>query len=143
MDVLPAKVFGKGIEFVCRLKADGSFVKRYGTYASFGDDLDYLVEVTLKDDERKDPPITKDTLVALGILTSEEFESCADLTRQTAKIIAADLKEKGMQLYDLKFEFGKHGGDVILMDEISAGCMRVYKDDKIVAPMDLGRLVLG
>jgi phosphoribosylaminoimidazole-succinocarboxamide synthase len=142
MVVKPAEIFGKGLEFVCRLKADGSFVRRYGTYTNFGDDLNYIVEVTLKDDAKGDPPITKDALVTLKILTEQEYETCASLTKKTAKILAEDLNKKGLELYDLKFEFGKHQNEIILIDEISAGCMRVYKNGKIVAPMDLGKLVL-
>lgn len=143
MDVKPAAIFGKGLEFVCRRKAYGSFIRRYGAYVQAGEDLGYLVEVTLKDDARQDPPITKEALTALKILTPEDYETCAALTKKTAKIIAADLEKKGLQLYDLKFEFGKNNGAVILIDEISAGCMRVYKDGKIVPPMELGSLILG
>ncbi|MDR0272095.1 MAG: phosphoribosylaminoimidazolesuccinocarboxamide synthase [Clostridiales bacterium] len=141
MEVLPVIMFGKGVEFVCRRKADGSFLRRYGAYASFGDDLDFLVEVTLKDDERKDPPITKDSLVALGILSAEEYDVCAELTKKITKIISADLQKNGAVLYDIKFEFGKNGNDILLADEISAGSMRVYKDGKMVAPMDLSKLI--
>jgi phosphoribosylaminoimidazole-succinocarboxamide synthase len=142
MDVKPAKIFGQGLEFVCRRKADGSFVRRYGAYVEKGADLDYIVEVTLKDDAKGDPPITKDALVTLKILTADEYETCSALTKKIAKILAEDLAKKGLELFDLKFEFGKHGDEIILIDEISAGCMRVYKDGKIVAPMDLGGLVL-
>jgi len=143
MDVLPVKMFGQGIEFVCRRKADGGFLRRYGAYASFGKELDYLVEITLKDDDRQDPPITKDTLVVLGIMTAEEFDICKNLTQKITKIMARDLEAKGLDLVDIKYEFGKNEGKIILADEISAGCMRVYKDGKIVPPMELGTLVLG
>ena len=72
MVVKPAVVFGKGIEVICRLKAVGSFIRRYGDYIESGADLDSFVEVTLKDNDREDPPITKDALAMLGILTNEE-----------------------------------------------------------------------
>ena len=32
MEVLPCTVFGKGLEVICRLKATGSFIRRYGDY---------------------------------------------------------------------------------------------------------------
>ena len=41
MEVLPAKVFGKGLEVICRLKAVGSFVRRYGALVETGADLPY------------------------------------------------------------------------------------------------------
>ena len=143
MRIKPAAVFGKGVEFICRYRADGGFLRRYGAYASFGAILDYFVEVTLKDDERGDPPISKDALVLLQIMTSEEYEVCKTLTGHIAGIIAADLETKGLELYDMKVEFGKSDTGVMLIDEISAGCMRVYRNGTPVAPMELTPLILG
>ena len=142
MRVRPAEMFGKGLEFVCRVYADGSFIRRYGAYANKGDFLDYLVEVTLKDDDRADPPITKDALVTLGILTAEEYETCKTYTQAITKQIAADLAEKGLTLHDIKFEFGKNGEEIFLIDEISGGCMRAYKGGTAIAPMELTKLIL-
>jgi len=143
MTVKPAEVFGKGIEVVCRYRAVGSFIRRYGDYANDGDKLDAFVEFTLKNDEREDPPITKDGLVMLNIMTAEQYEECKDLTKKISKLIKDDLAEKGLELYDLKFEFGLVDGQVALMDEISGGCMRVYKDGKSIEPMELTDLILG
>jgi len=141
MKVKPVDMFGNGVEFVCRCKADGSFLRRYGEYAQFGMDLDYFVEVTLKDDEREDPPITKDALVRLKIMTDIEYETCKELTIQATKVIEEDLREKDLTLFDLKFEFGVYQGEVILIDEVSEGCMRVYKDGIKVPPLELGNFV--
>ncbi|MCL2532150.1 MAG: phosphoribosylaminoimidazolesuccinocarboxamide synthase [Oscillospiraceae bacterium] len=144
MRVRPAAIFGCGIEFVCRCKATGSFLKRYGAYAQQGQDLGYLVEVTLKDDDRKDPPITKDSLVVLGIMSAADFDICKALTQQICKILAENLACKGLDLYDMKVEFARTtNGDIMLIDEISAGSMRVYKDDQWVQPMDLTAMILG
>ena len=54
---------------------------------------------------------------------------------------ADDLLEKGLVLYDIKFEFGydKDGG-VMLIDEIASGNMRVYKNGEYVDPMTLSKL---
>ena len=142
MTVKPAKVFGKGLEVICRYKAVGSFMKRYGEYAQDGQDLDAFVEVTLKDDARQDPPITKDALVMLDIMTEEEYEQLKTLTRQICGLIKDELKAKGVDLYDIKLEFGKSEGKVILIDEISGGNMRAYKDGKIIEPMSLGGCIL-
>jgi len=137
MTVKPATVFGKGLEVICRLKAVGSFLRRYGDYAKNGQDLDYFVEVTLKDNEREDPPITKDALDMLGILSSEEYETLKNLTKEITKIVKDELAKKGAVLYDIKLEFGRVDGKVALIDEISGGNMRVYKDGVIVDPLDL------
>ena len=143
MEVLPATVFGKGIEVICRFKAVGSFLRRYGEYAREKQDLDKFVEVTLKDDEREDPPITKDALAILGILTNDEYELLKTQTQNICTMIKDDLEKYGCELYDIKLEFGRNSGRVILIDEISGGNMRVYKDGKIVAPLELVKIVLG
>ena len=137
MIVRPATIFGKGVEVICRLKAVGSFLKRFGDYCKAEQDLDFLVETTLKDDERGDPPITKDQLDMLGILTAEEYEILKDLTRKITAIIHNEFVKKGAQLYDIKFEFGRVDGQITLIDEISGGSMRVYKDGKYIEPLDI------
>ena len=143
MTVRPAKVFGKGLEVVCRYRAVGSFLRRYGGYAEEGRYLDALVEITLKDDARDDPPITRETLEMLGILTGEEYETLKGLTKRISGIIKGALAEKGMELYDIKLEFGRVDGGIVLIDEIAGGNMRVYKDGSIVDPLDLVGYVLG
>ena len=69
MTVKPAVLFGIGVEVICRYRAVGSFLRRYGMYAQEGQPLDGYVEITLKDDARQDPPINKDALLMLGILS--------------------------------------------------------------------------
>ena len=141
MEVLPAKPFGKGLEVICRNKAVGSFIRRYGALIESGADLPSYVETTLKDDEKGDPLITKDALVAIGVMTDEQYEDLKDMTKKITKIVADDLKEKGMELYDIKFEFGyAPDGKVMLIDEVASGNMRVYKDGQYVDPMTLNEL---
>ena len=132
-----ATMFGKGVEVICRLKAVGSFLRRFGDYCVSGQELDFLVETTLKDDERGDPPITKDQLDMLGILTAEEYEILKDLTKKITGIIKDELAKKGAELYDIKIEFGRIDGKIALIDEISGGSMRVYKNGKFVEPLEL------
>lgn len=144
MEVLPAKVFGKGLEVICRLKATGSFIRRYGDYIADGTELPGgYVECTLKNDEKGDPLITCEGLEALGIMSREMFESMKAQTLNITKMVAEDLAKKGLDLYDIKFEFGYNNEEVILIDEIASGNMRVYKDGKYVDPMDLTKIILG
>jgi len=143
MIVRPATIFGKGIEVICRLKAVGSFLRRFGNYCTAGQDLDFLVETTLKDDQRGDPPITKDQLEMLGILTGEEYEILKDLTKKITGIINDEFLKKGAFLYDIKLEFGRVDGKITLIDEISGGSMRVYKDGKYVEPLDIPIILFG
>ncbi|MBQ5327920.1 MAG: phosphoribosylaminoimidazolesuccinocarboxamide synthase [Oscillospiraceae bacterium] len=141
MEVLPAKVFGHGLEVICRHKAVGSFIRRYGDYIEDGADLPAYVEATFKNDEKGDPLVTKDALVALGVMSDEQYDDIKKMTQQITQIVADDLKEKGLVLYDIKFEFGyDKDGKVMLIDEIASGNMRVYKDGKYIDPMTLSEL---
>ena len=141
MEVLPAKAFGHGLEVICRHKAVGSFIRRYGEYIAEGSDLPAYVETTFKNDEKGDPLVTKDALVALGVMSDKQYEDIKAMTQQITQIVADDLKEKGMVLYDIKFEFGYDAnGEVMLIDEIASGNMRVYKDGQYIDPMTLSEL---
>jgi len=145
MEVRPAKVFGNGLEVICRYRAVGSFYKRYGAYIAEGTELPAFVEVTLKDDGREDPPITRDALDCLGILSTEMYDDLKAKTRKICNIIKQDLASKNLELYDIKLEFGadEATGEVILIDEISGGNMRVYnKDGNYIEPLELSKLIL-
>ena len=141
MEVIPGKVFGKGLEVICRYKAVGSFFRRYGEYVEEGADLPAYVEMTFKNDEKGDPLVTRDGLEVLGVMTGKQYDEIKDMTKKITKIVADDLAAKGLVLYDIKFEFGyDKDGNVMLIDEIASGNMRVYKDGKYVDPMTLSDL---
>jgi phosphoribosylaminoimidazole-succinocarboxamide synthase len=143
MTVKPATVFGKGLEVICRFRAVGSFIRRYGAYAQEGQPLDAFIEVTLKDDKREDPPINEDALHMLGILSRDEYAVLKDLTVKISNIVKDELAKKGIELYDIKLEFGRIGEDnhIALIDEISGGNMRAYKDGKYIEPLMLEKLM--
>ena len=142
MEVLPGKVFGHGLEVICRLVATGSFIRRYGEYIADGTPLEGgYVECTFKNDEKGDPLVTAEGLNALGVMSFEMFEAMKAQTLAITKIVADDLKTIGLDLWDIKFEFGYNGDEVILIDEIASGNMRVYKDGVIVDPIELTKLI--
>ena len=144
MEVLPGKVFGHGLEVICRLVATGSFIRRYGEYIEDGTPLEGgYVECTFKNDEKGDPLVTGEGLAALGVMSYEMFESMKEQTLKITKIVADDLKTIGLDLWDIKFEFGYNGDEVILIDEIASGNMRVYKGNTIVDPVELTKLILN
>ena len=141
MEVRPAKVFGKGLEVICRHKAVGSFYRRYSDYVELGADLPAYVETTFKNDEKGDPLVTKSGLVVLGVMTAEQYDAIEEMTKKITRIVADDMAEKGLVLYDIKFEFGYDAdGSVMLIDEIASGNMRVYKDGAYIDPMTLSKL---
>ncbi|MDY4592012.1 MAG: phosphoribosylaminoimidazolesuccinocarboxamide synthase [Eubacteriales bacterium] len=144
MEVLPATVFGKGLEVICRLVATGSFVRRYGDYIEDGTKIEGgYVETTFKNDAKGDPLVTSEGLEVLGIMDQKMFDSMKAQTLAITKIVADELAKRGLELWDIKFEFGYNNDEVILIDEIASGNMRVYKDGKIVDPVDLTAMILG
>ena len=141
MEVLPAKVFGHGLEVICRYKAVGSFLRRYGEYIEEGADLPAYVEMTFKNDEKGDPLVTKDGLIVLGVMTDEQYDEIKDMTQKITRIVADEMAARGLVLYDIKFEYGYDSdGKVMLIDEIASGNMRVYKDGSYIDPMTLSGL---
>lgn len=143
MLVKSATMFGSGLEVICRYRAVGSFLKRYGAYCEEGQGLDAFVEVTLKDDERNDPPINKDGLAQLNILTADEYETLAALTKEISGVVKEELALKGLELYDIKLEFGRDAeGKIMLIDEISGGNMRAFQNGKAVEPLELEKILL-
>lgn len=93
MEVLPAKPFGKGLEVICRYRAVGSFIRRYGAYIEDGAKLPAYVEMTIKDDDRGDPLITKEGLEVLGIMTGEQFDAIVKATKEITAIVAAEVEK--------------------------------------------------
>ena len=76
-------------------------------------------------------------------MTNAQYDALRTMTKKVAGVVKDTLAQKGLDLYDIKFEFGFYGDEVILIDEIASGNMRVYKDGKIVDPMDLAQLVFA
>ncbi|HRC54253.1 MAG TPA: phosphoribosylaminoimidazolesuccinocarboxamide synthase, partial [Bacillota bacterium] len=125
------------LEVICREKAWGSFVRRYGEYVKQGDPLPSLVEFTLKDDERGDPLITEDTLVALNIASKEAVVHMKETAQRITGILKNHLAEKGLDLIDIKYEFGEVDGKTTIIDEISGDSMRVVRDGQVLSQNEL------
>jgi len=137
MLVKKAETFGDGLEFICRLKAAGSFIRRYGKYAEKDKPLDYLVEITLKDDDRGDPLINEEGVVQLELMSKAEVELVTSLTKKITRLISQECKNFGLELIDIKLEFGRVEGKIAVIDEISGDNMRVRKDGKAIMQKEL------
>ena len=145
MTVKPATIFGNGLEVICRFRADGSFLRRYSAYIEEGKELDSFVEVTIKDDERQDPPISKEALNMLGIVTEEEYDILKQHAIDISNFVRTELAKKGLTLHDIKLEFGRDTktGEILLIDEISGGNMRAYKGNEYIEPIQLMEIMLA
>ncbi len=128
------------VEFIWRDVAWGSFCRAYGVEQGFM--LNGLIEATLKSDELGDPRITKETLIAIGKLSANDYDTCVDFMGKIGNILKAELAKDGLELYDFKLEFGHDSdGNLILGDEISGGIWRVFKDGKSVLPIDCAKII--
>ena len=117
MEVLPATVFGHGLEVICRLVATGSFIRRYGEYIKNGTRIEGgYVECTFKNDEKGDPLVTKDGLVDLGVMTAEQYDDIKAMTQKITKIVADDLKEKGLSKGEFNSVMQAVGGVDAMID---------------------------
>ena len=77
-----------------------------------------IITPTTKAAEGHDEDISKEEIIARGIVPADEYEQLEKYTLalfQRGTEIAAG---KGLILVDTKYEFGKRGGQIILMDEI-------------------------
>ena len=140
--MLVKKAHSFGLEVICREKAWGSFLRRYGRHIAAGAPLPALVEFTLKDDERGDPPANEDTLVALGLALPEELSYMKETARRATALLKAYLAQQKLELIDIKYEFGKVGSQILLIDEISGDTMRVRQGNRILLPHEPADIIL-
>ena len=77
-----------------------------------------IITPTTKADEGHDENISKEEIIARGIVSAEDYAVMEDYTRKLFKRGTEMAAEKGLILVDTKYEFGKHDGKVILIDEI-------------------------
>ncbi|NLA61490.1 MAG: hypothetical protein GX863_10455, partial [Firmicutes bacterium] len=112
-------------------------------YIEQGAPLPSLVEFTLKDDQRGDPLITEDALVALEIVTPQEIGFMKETAKKATAILKAHLAERGLDLIDIKYEFGEVDGKTMIIDEISGDGMRVVRNGELLLQKELAAALLG
>lgn len=137
--VRPSRMFGNGLEWIYRGVASGSFVRRYGMYIKEGAPILPFIETSLKDDERGDPFVGRQALQTLGIMPLQAYESCLQLCSTVFALVASDMLALGLALWDMKIEIGLDAeGRIMVIDEISPDCMRVYHGKDKVSGQALG-----
>jgi phosphoribosylaminoimidazole-succinocarboxamide synthase len=128
------------LEVIYRAKAFGSFLARYKGRVEPMAQLD-LVEFNLKDDALKDPLITPQAIVKLGLASEDELERMEEMVRKIASVVSKALADKGLELVDMKIEFGRADGELLMVDELSGDTMRVCDKIKkrMIDQMELAR----
>ncbi len=77
-----------------------------------------IITPTTKADAGHDENISREEIIARGIVSKEDYEQMEEYTRRLFAIGSQMAAEKGLILVDTKYEFGKRDGKVILIDEI-------------------------
>ena len=77
-----------------------------------------LITPTTKADEGHDENISKEEIIAQGLVSREEYELLEKYTFALFKRGTEMAAEKGLILVDTKYEFGKKDGKIYLIDEI-------------------------
>ncbi|MBO5812603.1 MAG: phosphoribosylaminoimidazolesuccinocarboxamide synthase [Bacteroidaceae bacterium] len=77
-----------------------------------------LVTPTTKADEGHDENISKEEIIAQGLVSKEDYELMEQYTKALFKRGSEIAASKGLILVDTKYEFGKRDGKIYLIDEI-------------------------
>lgn len=136
------------LEVIIRNIAAGSLAKRLGL--DEGTTLKTTVlELCYKKDDLGDPLINDYHALALDIASKDELETIKGLALKINKTLSEYLLERQLILVDIKLEFGKANGEILLADEISPDTCRFWdvntkeKLDKDRFRRDLGNVIEG
>lgn len=113
------------LEVVVRLKAWGSVVKRRGVREGTVFQQP-LVEFFQKDDSKDDPIISSDRVIKLDILTRKERDDLTIMARRCSQILQFVFAGIGIDLIDIKYEFGRLTNKLVLADELSPDNCRLH-----------------
>jgi phosphoribosylaminoimidazole-succinocarboxamide synthase len=103
-----------------------------------------IVEYYYKNDALDDPMINQWHVTVLGMATAAELQRVTDLALKTNAVLQPFLESRGILLVDMKLEFGRHHGQILLGDEICPDTCRFWdrttraKLDKDRFRQDLG-----
>ena len=77
-----------------------------------------LITPATKADEGHDEDISREEIIAQGLVSAEDYALLEQYTRALFERGSQMAKERGLILVDTKYEFGKYEGQVMLIDEI-------------------------
>ncbi len=131
MVVRKGKTFAPGLEWVCRWVGTGSFIRRYKNVPGVKDGMRFekpVMEITIKDDAGQDPVIVPGAIAALGMIPADKLPALIEMNGKAMEIIHGLFKERGLDLWDIKIEWGidAETGTFMLIDEVSANGCRAF-----------------
>jgi len=118
LDIVP-------VEMIVRNVMAGSLARRLGR--AEGDPLpEPIVEYCYKSDELHDPLINRWHVTVLGFASAAEIDAMTRQSLRVNEILRPFLAERGLLLVDMKLEFGRCDGTILLGDEISPDTCRFW-----------------
>ncbi len=137
------------LEVVVRNISAGSFAQKF--QIASGEPLKTpLVEYYFKNDELKDPFVSEGQILHFGWCSDLELQNIKKEALRINEVLVKNFAKRSLMLVDFKIEFGRTAdGKVILADEISPDCMRLWDQktgerlDKDRFRMDLGDVGAG
>lgn len=128
------------LEVIYRALAYGSFLRRYREHVEPLSELD-IVEFNLKDDALGDPLMEHRAITKLGIANPKEIGYMEARARKVAELVGKTIATAGLKLVDMKLEFGKVGGKLIIIDALSGDTMRVLNPSqkKVLNQLELAK----
>ena len=136
------------LEVIVRNIVAGSMSKRLGI-AEGARLATPVIEFSYKNDELGDPLVNEDHIRALGAATDAEVADLRRLALEVNALLRERFVAAGITLVDLKLEFGRADGVILLADEISPDTCRFWdsatgkKLDKDRFRRDLGGVEEG
>jgi phosphoribosylaminoimidazole-succinocarboxamide synthase len=113
------------VEVVARNIIAGSLAKRLGKPE--GERLpDPIIEHYYKDDALDDPMINEWHIRYLKLATSPELAAINESALRVNALLRDYLDQRGIVLVDMKLEFGRHHGKMLLADEICPDTCRFW-----------------
>lgn len=117
------------VEVIVRNRVAGSFASRLGLEEGTGLGAP-VIEYCYKSDELGDPLVSDSTPVAMGWATAHELTEINTLALNTNSFLTRFFADRGIDLIDMKFEFGRlPDGEVLLADEISPDTCRLWDSE--------------
>jgi phosphoribosylaminoimidazole-succinocarboxamide synthase len=77
-----------------------------------------IITPTTKADEGHDENISREEIIAQGLVSPEDYEQMEQYTRALFRLGTEIAARQGLILVDTKYEFGKRDGRVYLIDEV-------------------------
>lgn len=125
------------IQIKIRNRVAGSLGKRIPL--PVGTKLDHtIIEMTLKDEYLDNPVINETHVLAMHLATREELSFMVSTALKINDILMEYMADIGVELVDIKLQFGRFDGRILLADEITPDTSRFW-DANTHEPLDIDR----